>query len=195
MWRLGIGLIFCITSAWADDDALVRLGGDFGLGAALVSVDGIDRTEAPTAFGVHVDYSKFSYLTLGVEHFRTLINDNGLSTAVGFSGLFFKFYPFSTRSQVLPTETWITSDEIIHQAYSVYIGGAVGVGQSSLRALTEQQKDRTISVGVYLGGRIGIEIPIRARLGAFTEFALSQTLVGTGTILFPRLSFGFFYYL
>lgn len=189
-------LILFPVEELAAESSRIRLGGDFGLGAALVSVDGIDRTESPTAFAINTEYSYSSYLTLGVEHFRTIVNDNGISTAVGFSGLFFKYYPFQTiRAQVMPTDTWFTEDEIIYKSYSIYVGGGLGVGQSSLRALTEQQKNRTISVGIYGSGKVGIEKPIRGSFGSYAEFSVALTFAGTGTIFFPRLTFGLYYFI
>jgi hypothetical protein len=184
------------ASARADrGDGRVRIGGDGGIGMATVDVSGTTRTEEPGTFAAFVDYSYGTHLTFGAEHYRTLVDDGGPSSAVGFTGLFAKYYPFLPRPQLLPVDDVIDTSSIVRRGYSLYVGTGFGIGQSSLRALKAEQKGKGDSVGPYLSLKLGVEFPIRGRVGGFMESSFSQTGLGTGTISFPRATVGFFYFL
>jgi hypothetical protein len=182
------------VSAWAQTDGRLRIGGDAGLGIAQVQVSGSKRTEKPGTFAVQIDYALRSYLVVGVEHYRTLVNDNGPSSGVGFTGVFGKYYLFSTRAPVMPEDAHISQDEIIIKALSPYVGLSAGIGQASLRSLNESQgENRSLSVGSYIGGKVGFEYPIRHPWTTYLEGGAAATVVGTGTIIFVRVGAGLLY--
>ena len=177
----------------ADGLGRVRAGADFGYGYANVSVSGSDRSEGPGTFSVMLEYSMTSSLVFGVEHYRTLVDDDGPSSGVGFSGIYGKYFFYNIRPQVLPVDNSISHDEYIVKAFSPYVGASVGIGQSSLRSLdASQAENRSLSVGAFVAGKMGIEYPIYQRYTLFTELNLAATIVGTGTIFFPRVGVGFF---
>lgn len=175
-------------------DGLIRIGGDFGLGAATVSVSGSKRIEQPGTFAAVVDYAYSSKYSLGIEHYRTLVDDRGPSSGVGFTGIFAKYYFYSGRAQNLPLDEYFTTDEIIVRGISPYCGASAGIGQASLRSLDASQAgNRSLSVGAYVGARAGLEYPLIHNFTIFAEGNLSGTVAGTGTILFPRASIGILY--
>ncbi len=189
-----LSLIGYSSQAHGDDGNRLRVGGDAGLGVAQVQVSGSKRLEKPGTFAVLIDYALSSSMVIGVEHYRTLVNDNGPSSGVGFTGVIGKYYFISPRAPVLPKDGHVVEDEIIIKALTPYIGVSAGVGQASLRSLNESQaQDRSLSVGGYVGGKIGLEYPVITNWTAFAEGSAASTVVGTGTILFLRVGFGILY--
>lgn len=185
---------FASSSVGFAEEGLLRIGADVGLGSATVSVSGSKRIEQPGTFAVLFDYALSSLYTVGVEHFRTLVDDKGPSSGVGFTGAFGKYYFYSARPQILPANDYFVTDEIIVHGLSPYIGASVGIGQASLRSLDASQAgNRSLSVGAYVGARVGLEYPFIKNLTLFAEGNVSSTIAGTGTIFFPRASVGFLY--
>ena len=176
------------------ENGLVRVGMDGGFGEADVQVSGSDRTESPYTFAFLIDYQLTSTLVLGVEHYRSLVDDDGPSSGVGFTGVFGKFFFGSMRTQNLPKNDVISQDEIIVKGYFPYVGVSAGVGQASLRALDATTGgDRSLSVGGYVGGKIGVEYPLQRDFTLFAEASFAMTVMGTGTIYFPRAAVGVMY--
>lgn len=187
-------LVFASLRVFASEPKGIRIGMDGGLGVATIKVSGSTRLEGPGTFSILAEYTLTSLQILGVEHFRTLVEDNGPSSGVGYSGLYYKYFMFSPRSQILPENQIIDSDAFYSIRLNPYLGLSMGIGQASLRSLNKSQSDgRALSVGTLAGGKLGVEMPIYKNYAMFSEASAVISIIGTGSIFFYRGTLGLLY--
>lgn len=169
----------------------MRIGGVFGVGQAGAQNSETTRVEGPLGFGAFVDYTINSRLTIGAEHQRSFGTG---STAVGFTGLSFKWYFWTPQPQwMVNAEDQITRSFLIQKNFVPYLGFASGFAQASFPARSNE-KD-VLVVGPYASAKGGLEYPVTGRWGARSEFVYGMTVGGKGRAELVHLLFGLYYFL
>ena len=174
--------------------AQVRIGADAGYGNADVNVEGIGFNEGPGSFSAFIEYPLHSRLSVGAQHVRSLKNDAGeVSTAVSLTGLTARWYPLSSGPSGGESALRAVKESIKSENIALFVQGAAGFSQTSLRTKRVEDRGKGTSVGVYLGVETGLELPLTGQLGLMSVLGFNRTIMGTGTLQMLTATMGFYF--
>ena len=182
-----IALLLCAQPS----QALSRVQATFGLGqGTTVSSDGKTKfVENPMAFGFSLDHPLSDAYFIFAEHLRTY---GASGTSMGLTGLGAKFYPWINPQQGRAVYNEASPySNISIGGYSTYFGAGFGFAQASVPA--NSGHSAAVAVGSFLSGKAGVETAISKNWFVLGETNLAMTLIGSGSLQYFNITFGFSY--
>lgn len=155
----------------------LRFSAGLGIGGSSTKNE-TTASEGPLTQMYNFEYMVHSRLVVGAEHLRSL-NLTPPGTGISFIGLFGRYYlnaspsPYASPNEVM-------ANEIIIRDISYFVGGGVGLGQSSLLAGADGLSSN--AAGIYLSPRGGAEMQLTRHVGLRGELMIATTVFGKGSI-------------
>jgi hypothetical protein len=180
--------------AWMDVASAqnLRFGADFGVGNGTLSNQGELFNQGPGTFSAYAEYAVHSRLLVGVHHLRTMMLDEGqLSTAIGFTGLTARYYPFSPMPHTF-NRMPMGRATISTQDLTPFVRLSTGAEQASIRSTTFAQRGKGTSVGLYGGLDFGVEYPFSGNIGFSGQAGYYQTLISDGNVSLYNVTLGIY---
>ena len=174
MWLKIITLILLMSH---NSQASLVISSGLGLGNTTTQNE-ISQSEGPLTQMFTVEGLQHSKLVLGAEHLRSL-NLSPLSTAISFTGIFFRSYINSAPSPYFKIDE-VPADVFVTRDFSVFWGAGFGLTQSSL--LPDENNQSSNAAGFYLSPRFGTELFLGKQIGIRSEIMMALTLMGKGTV-------------
>lgn len=172
--------------------ATIRIGALAGFASASTKTDKTNLSEGPFGGSAFIDYSLDDRRSVGVEHLRSADLAN-VSTAVSFTGIFGKYYPYTPQPQYIPSEKDLTLTSIEMVDLSPYVGAGLGFFQSNIPGEFVGDDDAN-AVGLYINVKGGVEYPLWRGFGARLELGSAFSFGGTGSSSMPYLMLGAYMY-
>lgn len=188
---LFLHVLFSVHNLLAED--AIRIGGAAGFASANTKNADTELTEGPFGGAAFIEYSLSDRTAIGVEHLRSADLAN-VSTAVSFTGIYGKWYPYTPQPQYIPAGQDLVVSSIILQDLSPYLSSGLGFFQSNIPGVFIGDDDAT-AVGLYFNVKAGLEYPIWRGWGAKLEGGAAVSFGGTGTTNMPYLMLGFYIFL
>ena len=190
MWHRSLVVFLIIfLSAQSSYSAMTRIGFMGGLGFGSSSEES-SYSESPIGTIFFFDYVLNSRSSLGVEHLRSW-SFSPFATAVGFTNLAYKHYIGSGGIPILKSQVTDTKNYIHMKRIAYFLGAGVGFGQASVKQASDS--DNASSVGLSMTVSAGLDYNLYDSFGVKSEFALSSSLVGTGSLSLVNLVLGVYF--
>lgn len=170
--------------------ASIRLGAMAGFANASAKTSETSLSEGPFGGAAFIDYSLDDRRSLGVEHIRSA-SLAPVSTAVSFTGIFGKWYPYTPQPQYIPADKDLKLSTIGLRDLSPFVGVGLGFVQSSIPGIFKGDKDAN-AVGLYINLKGGVEYPIWRMIGIRLESGVAVSFGGTGDVSMPYMMMGFY---
>lgn len=190
-----MSLSFLTDQVKASDYSFLRFNGLLGFGTSEVSVGSGAKSEGPQAISLGLDYLYSPRWLVGVQHSRTA-TVSPLGSKVGMTGLSFKYSLFVPHSQVLLSDAIVEKSFFQQKNWVIFLGTDVGMAQGSLFKTSSSPDDRDSStVGLFVGGTLGVDYPFVDQWGLRSELKVGQTIISSGQISYVMFLFGAYVYL
>lgn len=174
-------LLFSRASWSVDSQFISRFS--FLLGMANSTVKSVEsgaasRSESPLGFGFAIEHSLTQSYVLIAEHLRSM---SGSETAVGFSGIGLKHYPWLNPSHIRSSNTEkLEHTTITHSGYFPYFGATMGFDQASLPS--RSGVGAGLAAGVFIDLKAGFDYPMGKTWGARAELNIAMQVFGAGGV-------------
>ena len=164
-----------------------------GFANASTKTDETSLSEGPFGGASFIEYALDDRRTIGVEHLRSA-DLEAVSTAVSFTGIYGKWYPYTPQPQYVPSEKDLTVSSLVLVDLSPYVSTGLGFFQSNIPGVFIGDEDAN-AAGLYFSLKGGIEYPIWRGYGLRLEAGGAFSFGGTGTSNMPYLMLGFYAFL
>lgn len=182
--------VFIFLAISESSNAVIRLGALAGFANASAASSEASLTEGPFGGSAFIDYSIDDRRSIGVEHLRSA-SLSPISTASSFTGVFFKWYPYTPQPQYAPADKDLTISTITIRDLSPYVSLGLGFSQTNIPGKYKGDKPAN-TVGLYAALKGGFEYPVWRTWGARLEYGSAFSFAGTGTVTFPYMMVGFY---
>ncbi|MCH2535317.1 MAG: hypothetical protein MK008_12815 [Bdellovibrionales bacterium] len=170
-----------------------RVGAMAGFANASTKTDETSLSEGPFGGASFIEYALDDRRTIGVEHLRSA-DLEAVSTAVSFTGIYGKWYPYTPQPQYVPSEKDLTVSSLVLVDLSPYVSTGLGFFQSNIPGVFIGEEDAN-AAGLYFSLKGGVEYPIWRGYGLRLEAGGAFSFGGSGTSNMPYLMLGFYAFL
>lgn len=183
-------VIVALKGATVQGADTIRVGALAGIAIATAKTTDATLSEGPFGGSAFIDYSLDDRRSIGVEHLRSA-SLTPVSTAVSFTGIFGKWYPYTPQPQYLPSDRDFKLTTISIRDVSPYIAFTMGFVQASIPGEFKGDSPAN-AVGLFVNPKGGFDYPVWRMLGLRLEGGFPISFGGTGSVTMPYVMAGFY---